>query len=203
MSEPTAGTGSTRRRRSTRVSQQLARARQRNAEQLAEQRAREQRVETALRQFVEAGEAIATEQARCEDKVAVYQRKIDKLRADSEEKVVGEYTKQAQAALALHEGGGRTVEQVAELLELDSEKQARRLIASGREALSAGTDTDPPSDHDERERAEPRLETTADHEISANGAGERADPTEDAGQQHRAQADLVPAPTAHNEAQGE
>ncbi|SFE22140.1 hypothetical protein SAMN04487819_109198 [Actinopolyspora alba] len=190
------------RRRSSRVSQQLERARQRNAEQLAEQRAREQRVEAALRQYVEAGETIAAEHARCEEKVAVYQRKIDKLRADSQEKVADQHTRQAQAALSLHEGGGRTVEQVAELLELDSEKQARRLIATGREAVAPTTDTESLPDDGQREGGPLRQETPSANATSADGSGEQVEPVGDVGQQHGAQTGLVPVPTAHDDGQG-
>ncbi len=131
-------------RRSTRISQQLERARQRNADQLAEQRAREQRVEGALAAFVEAGDAIAIEEASCEDKVAAYQRKIDELRAETQTKITDKHTRQALAALAIHEAG-RTVDQVADLLELRSEKEARRLIAAGRaapEQEASGTRSD-------------------------------------------------------------
>ncbi|WP_406690333.1 hypothetical protein REH65_31180 [Saccharopolyspora sp. ID03-671] len=137
MAESTS-TRSRRPRRSSRMSQRLERARQRNADQLAEQKQREQRVEDALREYIEAGEAIATEDAACEEKVAALQRKIDALRAESQERVTGEHTRQAQAALAIHEAG-RTVEQVAELLELRSDKEARRLIAAGRADAEASS----------------------------------------------------------------
>ncbi|GAA2798915.1 hypothetical protein [Saccharopolyspora taberi] len=131
MAESTSTRGQ-RPRRSTRISQQLERARQRNADQLAEQKQRELRVEDELREFIDAGDAIATEEASCGEKVAALQRKIDETRSKSQEKVAGEHARQARAALAIHEVGRRTVEQVADLLELRSEKEARRLIAAGR-----------------------------------------------------------------------
>ncbi|MEB3372445.1 hypothetical protein [Saccharopolyspora mangrovi] len=124
--------GGRRPRRSTRVSQDLERARQRNAEQLAEQKKREQLVEDSLVEFVDAGVVIAAEQAALEDKVAVLHRKIDQARAESTERVAGEHARQAAAAWAIHEHGGRSAAQVAELLELRSEKEARRLIHTGR-----------------------------------------------------------------------
>lgn len=119
-------------RRSTRVSQNLERARQRNAEQLAEQKKREQLVEDNLLEFVDAGASIAAEQAALEDRLAVLHRKIDHVRAASMDRVAGEHARQAAAAWAIHEHGGRSAAQVAELLELRSEKEARRLINTGR-----------------------------------------------------------------------
>ncbi|MEV4734715.1 hypothetical protein [Saccharopolyspora sp. NPDC049426] len=114
------------------MSQNLERARQRNAEQLAEQKKREQLVEDNLVEFVDAGVVIAAEQAALEDKVAVLHRKIDQAHAESTERVAGEHARQAAAAWAIHEHGGRSAAQVAELLELRSEKEARRLINTGR-----------------------------------------------------------------------
>lgn len=139
MAESTAMRGR-RPRRSTRISQRLERARQRNADQLAEQKRREQLVEDELVAFVEAGDAIAAEEASCETKVASLQRKIDETREASRERVAGEHARQARAALSIHEDGGRNAGQVAELLELRSEKEARRLIAAGRAVAAQDAD---------------------------------------------------------------
>lgn len=125
-------------RRSTRVSQNLERARQRNAEQLAQQKKREQLVEDGLVDFIDAGEIIAAEQASLADKIAVLNRKIEETRAESEHRVAGAHARQARAAWAIHEQGGRSAAQVAELLELRSEKAARALITAGRSDTGPG-----------------------------------------------------------------
>ncbi|MBQ0927555.1 hypothetical protein [Saccharopolyspora endophytica] len=183
-------------RRSTRISQRLERARQRNADQLAEQRWREQRVEDALREFIEAGEAIAAEDAACEAKVAALQRKIDALCAESRERVTGEHTRQAQAALAIHEAG-RTVEQVGELLELRSEKEARRLITAGRTAAEAGSgpaqerDTVPAKSSGHRPTG-----AAAGEETTGAVSGEQRQLRGVDGQQHRPDSGFVPAAVA-------
>ncbi|MEY8042630.1 hypothetical protein AB8O55_24760 [Saccharopolyspora cebuensis] len=183
-------------RRSTRISQQLERARQRNADQLAAQREREQRVDDALAEFVDAGEHIATEETTCEEKVAALQRRIDQTRAASREKVAGEHARQARAALAIHEAG-RTVEQVAELLELRSEKEARRLIAAGREGTGpeAVSRSDEPGaespDRSPRDAAAgPSGSAGASAAVSGSlegGSGNEVD-----GQQHRPSGESVP-----------
>lgn len=119
-------------RRSTLASRKLEAARQRLANQLAEERDREERIRQALRSFMDAGQKIAATEEACEEKVAELERRIERLREKAQEKVAGAHTEQARAALAMHEAG-RTVEQVAELLEV-SQKEARRLIAAGRGA---------------------------------------------------------------------
>ena len=183
-------------RRSTRISQRLERARQRNADQLAEQKRREQRVEDALREFIEAGEAIATEDAACEEKVAVLQRKIDALRAESQERVTGEHTRQGRAALAIHEAG-RTVEQVADLLELRSEKEARRMIAAGRAAAEAGSGPAQEQDTVPANSAGQRLTVAAAGEESTGAvSGEQRQLRGVDGQQHRPDSGFVPAAVA-------
>lgn len=195
MAESTSTRGR-RPRRSTRISQRLERARQRNADQLAEQKQREQRVEDGLREFIEAGEAIAAEDAACEEKVAALQRKIDALRAESRERVSSAHTRQAQAALAIHEAG-RTVEQVADLLELRSEKEARRMIAAGRAAAEAGSgpaqeqDTVPAISAGKRPTA-----ASEGEETTGATSGEQRQLRGVDGQQHRPDSGFVPAAVA-------
>jgi hypothetical protein len=134
-------------RRSTQVSRNLEEARQRLANQLAEEREREERIKQALRGYMAAGEKIAGAELACEEKVAELEKRIARLREQSREKVAGAHTEQARAALTMHEAG-RTVEQVAELV-MASQKEARRLIAAGRDAdtgkgeEAAGTATQP------------------------------------------------------------
>lgn len=119
-------------RRSTLASRKLEAARQRLANQLAEERDREERIKQALQSFMDEGQKIAAAEEACEEKVAELERRIERLREKAQEKVAGAHIEQARAALATHEAG-RTVEQVAELLEV-SQKEARRLIAAGRGA---------------------------------------------------------------------
>lgn len=133
--------GRRRARRSTRVSKQLAAARERNAEQLARQRQQEEDVEAALGEFFDAGDQIAAAEEECRKRVEPHERAIEQLRRQRDEQVATQEGAQGLAALAIHEAD-RTVEQVGELLGL-GEKPTRRLIATGREvrkrAAGAGT----------------------------------------------------------------
>ena len=131
MTEDNRGIGR-RRRRSTKISERLEAARRRNLDQLAEQRRREQEVEGALAEFVEAGEDIAAAERAAEEKIIALQRKIDRVRADLLAVTAASHDRQAQAALRIHEVGGRTVEQVSDLLEIGSVKEARRVLAAAR-----------------------------------------------------------------------
>lgn len=126
--------GSGRARRSTRVSRRLAEARRRNAEQLARQREQEQRVEDALTVFFDAGDRRVAAEEECQRRVEPHERAIARLREQRDVVVATLEATQARAALTIHEAD-RTVEQVAELLEM-GEKAARRLIAAGREAAA-------------------------------------------------------------------
>lgn len=125
------------RRRSAHVSHRLEQARKRRADQLAEQREREQRIDDALQEFAAAGETISDAERACTGKVQVYERKINELRAATQQAVAGEHARQARAALAINESGC-TIEEVAELLELQSIREARRLLTAGRKALAHG-----------------------------------------------------------------
>jgi DNA-directed RNA polymerase specialized sigma24 family protein len=125
-------------RRSTRISQPLAEARERNAAQLAGVRQQEKAVDNALAAFFDAGEQIASAKADCQHKIEPHERAIAQLRERLRETLAGWEKAQARAALTIHEAG-RTVEQVGELLGL-GEKAARRLIAAGREVTSAEVD---------------------------------------------------------------
>ncbi|MDA3644386.1 hypothetical protein LZ318_30760 [Saccharopolyspora indica] len=153
-------------RRSARISRQLEEARRRNVQQLAEQRERERRVEGALREFVEAGDAIAMERAACEDRIAVLRRKMEVKQEESEAAVAGERDRQARAALEIHEAG-RTVEQVADLLELSGEKEARRLIAAGRRT----GDADAGGQREDNDAGDANSEERADSAGPELGAG--------------------------------
>jgi len=131
-------------RRSTRVSRELEEARRRNAEQLAQQRDQERRVEDSLATFFDAGDQLVAAEQECRRRIEPHERAIAKLRGQLDLVVTEQETTQALAALAIHEAD-RTVEQVGELLRL-GEKAARRLIAAGREAAAKDTTTDQTED---------------------------------------------------------
>jgi hypothetical protein len=132
-------------RRPTRISRQLAEARERNAAQLTRQREQEKAVEEALAEFFGAGEQIAAAEADTQRKIEPHERAIAQLREQLGQTVGGAEAAQARAALTIHEAD-RTVEQVGELLGL-GEKAARRLISAGRDAATAA-DTDQSDDED-------------------------------------------------------
>ncbi|MEU7529307.1 hypothetical protein AB0A74_26515 [Saccharothrix sp. NPDC042600] len=136
-----AGSGRVRARRSTRVSRKLEAARRRNAEQLARQRAREQRVEEALAEFFLAADQQVTVEEAFRRRIEPHERAIMQARKQRDRLLAEQETAQARAALTIHEAD-RTVEQVAELLDMGV-KDARRLIAAGREAGVNGTAASP------------------------------------------------------------
>jgi flagellar biosynthesis chaperone FliJ len=123
--------GTRRARRSTEASRRLARARERNLVQLADQRDAEKRVDAALREYVAAGEKIAEAEHILASKLAEQDLVRQRLTEQAEQKVAGQRDQQVRAALTIHESG-RTIEQVADLLEV-SVKAARALIAAGRQ----------------------------------------------------------------------
>jgi DNA-directed RNA polymerase specialized sigma24 family protein len=112
------------------VSQQLARARERNTRQLAEIREQEVRVDQALHDYVAATEQIAVADRECEEKVAHLEARIRQVRAERDERVADVRAARADAVLTIHTAG-RTVKQVAELLELPV-KTARQWIGQAR-----------------------------------------------------------------------
>lgn len=135
MAESGSG-GKRRARRSTEVSRQLARARERNNRQLVAIREREVQVDQALRDYVAATEQIEAADLSCEERVAQWEQRMRQLREEHERTVLEVRSAQCRAVLAIHTAG-RTVKQVAELLEL-SEKSARQLIACARDQQQAG-----------------------------------------------------------------
>lgn len=139
--------GRSRARRSTRVSRQLEGARRRFTEQLAKQREQERRVEEALAVFFDAGDRSVAAEEECQRRIEPHERAIAELRQQRDVVVAELEAAQARAALAIHEEGDRTVEQVAELLEM-GEKAARRLIAAGRVAAAKATVADQEEEKD-------------------------------------------------------
>lgn len=124
-------------RRATRVSRVLERARERNNRQLVVLREREQRVELALREYVAATEQVAAVEHSFEDRLSRLAAKMDEVRAERDSRLGDTRDARARAVFAIHDAG-RTVKQVADLLEL-SEKAARQLIGQGRTVASAET----------------------------------------------------------------
>jgi hypothetical protein len=162
-------------RRSTAASRKLEEARRRLASQLAEEREREERIKQALREFMAAGERIAVAEEVCEEKVAVLQNRIRRLREQEREKVAGAHGQQARAALMMHEAG-RTVEQVADLLAL-SEKKARLLIAAGRDVAGpAGPELPRQKDHASEEATVGLLPPRAGADAESGEVDDRARP---------------------------
>lgn len=125
-------------RRSTQVIRKLERARERNNKQLAEARIREQRIDQALRDYFAATERIEVVERTYQEKIAQVEARIRQLRADCAAKVADVRAAQAWALFAIH-GAGRTVKQIADLVDL-SEKATRQLIGLGRnEADGSGS----------------------------------------------------------------
>jgi DNA-directed RNA polymerase specialized sigma24 family protein len=97
---------------------------------LAEIREREVRVDRALHDYVAATEQIAMADRACEDKVAQLETRIRQVRAERDERIADVRAVQASALLAIHTAG-RTVKQVADLLELPV-KTVRQWIGQAR-----------------------------------------------------------------------
>lgn len=122
-------------RRPTEAAARLERLRQRNAEQLEAQREAERRVETALKAYVDADVSINAVERDRDEKVAGLNQQIEQARAATQMKIEQIRRQQADAVWQLSDTG-RTVEQIAELLELP-QKEARRLLAAGRKAANS------------------------------------------------------------------
>ncbi len=131
-------------RRSTRVSRQLERARERNDRQLAQIWERERQVERELREYFAATDQIAAARQSCEDKVTQLMARVEQVRADTEAATADLLLAQGRAVFAIHTAG-RTVRQVADLVDL-SEKTTRHLIGIGR-AAPAHPAVVPPQDN--------------------------------------------------------
>src|SRR5918997_2752345 len=113
-------------RRPTEAAARLQRLRQRNADQLEAQREAERRIETALKVYVDADVSItAVERAR-DEKVAGLGQQIEQAREAAQDRIEQIQAQQAVAVWQLN-GAGRTVEQIAELLEMP-QKETRRLL---------------------------------------------------------------------------
>jgi hypothetical protein len=132
MSEDRTAVKRQRARRSTEATARLDRLRKRNADQLEAQRDAERRIETALKNYVDVDVLISVVEQERDEKVSDLERQIEQAREAARLKVEQLRVQQAIAVWQLN-SAGRTVEQIAELLEL-SQKEARRLVSAGRTA---------------------------------------------------------------------
>jgi hypothetical protein len=115
-------------RKSIEVNRRLALARQRNLEQLAEQRRREQEVMDAVATFITTAGEIDLAQEGCAERIAPLRNRIDNLTEQLRQQVAEMQDRQRQATLAIHRAG-RSIPQITELLGLP-EPDVRRLVAS-------------------------------------------------------------------------
>jgi DNA repair exonuclease SbcCD ATPase subunit len=130
--------GTTRRRRARRPTEataRLERLRKRNADQLEAQREAERRIETALQAYVDAEVSITEVERDRDEEIASLEEQIAQARAAAQGKI--DQIRAEQAAAVWHIGdAGRTVEQIADLLEMP-QKDARRLLSAGRRAAES------------------------------------------------------------------
>lgn len=179
-------------RRPTEVAARLERLRQRNAEQLEAQREAERRIETALKAYVEADVSIHTVERDRDEKFAALERQTEQVREAALEKVEQIRAQQAIAVWQLNTAG-RTVEQIAELLEV-SQKDTRRLLSAGRAATQSdpvaapGESSTPSGNADPAEQ--PALQASP---MPAGAASEQRDLGGVDGHQDGADAILVPS----------
>lgn len=127
--------GTTKRRRARRPTEataRLERLRQRNADQLEAQREAERQIEAALRVYVDADVSISAVERARDEKVTGLEQQIEQIRDAAQERIEQIRAQQAVAVWQLNTAG-RTVEQIAELLEVP-QKEARRLLSAGRTA---------------------------------------------------------------------
>ncbi|MEU7477071.1 hypothetical protein AB0A63_13875 [Lentzea sp. NPDC042327] len=161
-----------RHRRSTATSLMLEAARERRLTQLAEQREKEERVDTALTDFYAAGERIAEIEQDARRKLEPLERAMAEVAQRRERLVEEQRTAQGLAALAIHENDV-TVMEVGQLLGV-AEKPARQLIAIGRHAAAAVS-------------GGPSPETATEHQLADDHDG-------GPGHQNEGQAPTAPPP---------
>lgn len=128
-------------RRPTEAAARLTRLRKRNTDQQEAQREAERRIETALTAYVDADVSITAVGQDRDDKVAGLERQLEQVRTAAQVKI--EQIRQQQALAVWHiSDAGRTLEQIAELLEV-SHKDARQLLSVGRTAAASDAATAP------------------------------------------------------------
>lgn len=122
--------------RSNRVGRELALLRRRNAEQLAQARERERRVDDALRDYAAAATRIASAEQAHDAKARRLRERIDALAASHAEAVEQDVAAQALAVRQIYDSG-RTVRDLAELLDL-SQRAVGRLLETSRDVEQSG-----------------------------------------------------------------
>lgn len=128
-------------RQANRAKDHLAKLRARNEAQQQEALERERRVDRALLAYARAGARLDAAAGALERRVAELQERIERAQADHERDVRDDRLRQARAALDVHESG-RTLAELAELLDV-SERAASRLLRDARSSpRRAGDDSD-------------------------------------------------------------
>lgn len=117
--------------RSNRVGRELTQLRRRNAEQLAQARERERRIDDALRDYAAAATRIASAEQTHDAKVQRLRERIDALTASHAEAVGQDVAAQALAVRQIYDSG-RTARDLAELLDL-SQRAVGRLLERSRD----------------------------------------------------------------------
>jgi hypothetical protein len=180
-------------RRPTEAAARLERLRQRNADQLEAQREAERRIETALKAYVDADMSISAVEHDRDDKIASLERQIEQARTAAQIKIEEIRARQAMTVWHISDAG-RTLEQIAELLEVP-QKEARRLLHAGRTAANseAATTTDPHSNpSDNTEPTEPHQPAEQQPVETVQASVEQRDLSGIDGHQDPADARLVP-----------
>lgn len=165
--------GSTKRsraRRPTEAAARLQRLRTRNANQLEAQREAERQIEAALKVYVDADVSISVVERARDEKVTGLERQIEQAREAAQERIEQIQAQQAVAVWQLN-AAGRTVEQIAELLEV-SQKEARRLLSAGRTAAELDLVTAPDASGTPSGNADP-ADQQQPSQVSAGAASEQ------------------------------
>lgn len=191
--------GTTKRRRARRPTEattRLERLRKRNADQLEAQREAERRIEIALKVYVDADVSISAVERARDEKVAGLQRQIEQAREAAQDRIEQIRAQQAVAVWQLNTAG-RTVEQIAELLEV-SQKETRRLLSAGRTAaeldpVAAQGKSSTPSGNNAAPADQQQPAQQQPSPVSAGVASEQRDLPGIDGHQDGADATLVPS----------
>lgn len=189
-------------RRPSEAAARLERLRQRNADQLQAQREAERRIEAALKTYVDADVSISTVERERDDKIAALEHQIEQIRETGRVKTEQIRVRQALAVWQLHTAG-RSVEQIAELLECPR-KEARRLLSAGRTAAEPEPDTAPDHNRTTAGNSQPttrqQLATPPPSPADEDSGKQRSLSGIDS-QQHSSHSRLVPA-TPNSSGQG-
>ncbi|MGH3811784.1 MAG: hypothetical protein ACRDUV_04925 [Pseudonocardiaceae bacterium] len=177
-------------RRPTEAAARLERLRKRNTDQLEAQREAERRIEAALKAYVDADVSISAVEQDQDDKVVGFERQITQTRTTAGAKI--EEIRQQQAVAVWHiSDAGRTVEQIAELLEM-SQKDARRLLSIGRTAADSDVTGRGSKPANSTAPADPRQPAEQQPSAGVQASVEQRDLSRIDGHQDLADARLVP-----------